>query len=566
MAQTNFCITFRQNTSSYAAEEGGSPVFKPLRLGTRSADQPGAEVTFIMMHFMFGLIIIFCSLPTVFAAPAPATTQWMAIRMKGQSITSAQIAKFLEDTLLGDPMKIALFSLAGGDYERYEVEKQRWIQKNFDVGLRTMGYLAHVQSTGMIDSALNGGQAFQLPTGTALKILQDREQEVLKPYMDKEGIQSARIKYAKFLMQSRYPHRPQQDAESLYWDWYKAEEQRIMERLRIRAVMEWLVVRAGSGLPKTNISPFDFQPFIEKTKMEIHAAFTPSVRSPEQVRDLMDKHQHFQALLKKVDTLDPAQLVLSDLVNSAPNAVTALPTQLAPVFDDRFLHKLLAWEEKAVLYAREHPDAEKLRGLARKSLDEFFSQGGDERQFILARILSLSAILVENKIVRDPLRAAFKTSLAAALGTLQAELADPARIIAGYGKESLEAAVVNIVRSSLENHAGEHSRSIYYREVEDLAVSVIRLEVKRFIYQQRPLPKLEFFGKNDPELYTRVRKALERQRIHDALTALHENELRWSASATLELFPRPGEAIRGDRVWDYCQENSFRNELLEVKL
>ncbi|NUM89422.1 MAG: hypothetical protein HUU37_09485, partial [Bdellovibrionales bacterium] len=139
---------------------------------------------------------------------------------------------------------------------------------------------------------------------------------------------------------------------------------------------------------------------------------------------------------------------------------------------------------------------------------------------------------------------------------LRAELAQPARLVAARGDDTLEAALVDVARSSL----GETAST---REMVDLAVTAVRLEVKRTVSEAGQGPKLEFRSRQDPELYTRAKKAIEAQRIREALASLHENELRWAADIVLT--PSfGGEAIRGEAAWGFCQNNPFRNDLLET--
>jgi hypothetical protein len=499
-----------------------------------------------MRKFLSVISFVLC-LPVLVSAVG---SQWVALKLNGQIIGSGAIEEYVENLYLTDVMKIALFSLAQGNFDKYQVEKQQWIQRNFEKGLKTFAYLSIIQG-------LAGSQFFPADPS---KIVHDKENEVLKNYLQKgSGIQRARIQFAESLMKDGYPHKVQQDPEELYWDWYNGELKRVTEQLRIQAVMDWTRFRAMKEMQKSDT--FEIPAFLEKTQKEIALAFADPVYKSQIIKSIFAKNPHFHALIKNVELLDSSSVVLSDLIRLAPQMNSALAQVLSQQFANGFSEKIANWEQLVTNYAKNH-SAEELRQSARLALDEFFSQG-DERQFILSRLSILAAILVENSS-ENQVRGNLNALVASSMQKLAQELSTPAAFIEKHGNENIESAVVSSFRSHFTLQSAE---SAYLKEFSDFLASAVRLQVKRFVGTHQSPAQIQYHDKKDPQFYTRVMKLIDLTKIRQSLRTLHAEEFEWRADVVgLEVSPRAGETLSKQGAWKYSLDNQVYKELSEESL
>ncbi len=209
-------------------------------------------------------IILSLLLPALsYAAPK----QWTAIRVNDQPIASGQVENYTEATLLSRQEKIALFKLANRDFDRYQEQVRLWLSRNFERGLREMSFTAGVESTANREHS----RMFRHLAEIVATKLADREAEVLAPIMDKEkiGVRHARLRFAENLVLEGYPHRNNEPAEALYWDWFKSEERRITGSVRLEKAKEWANLKT---LNSRDISSLKNESLNQKADLEISPA------------------------------------------------------------------------------------------------------------------------------------------------------------------------------------------------------------------------------------------------------------------------------------------------------
>jgi hypothetical protein len=497
------------------------------------------------IHYLF--LLMFLS-PALLQAQA---SQWVALRLSGQIINNTAVEEYIENLLLTDAMKVALFSLAQGDFSKYQIEKQQWIQRNFERGLKTIAYV----------SVMQGLAGVQFQPLDPSKILHDKENEVLKSYLQKGmGIKLSRIKFAEDKMQNRYPHAPNQDPEQFYWQWYDQELKRITEQLRLQALMGWMRYRGLQDMQKAD--SMKVPAFLEETQKEINLAFEKPIYNQQKIKEILGKNPQFHALIKSAEIPDLSALGLSELIKQSPNFARAIDTELAGQFSKTFSDKIINWENLAKNYSEKYANAEDLRKYARQALDEFFSKGQVE-QFILSRLLTLAIILVENKNEANA-RVGLAANIETATQKFAHSLTDAKAFIAQYGDEKLEVALISHFRNQFSSLTSE---SLYLREFTDFMASMVRIQASKFLAAHQLPAQIQYHDKKDPQFYTRVMKMMNISHLRQALVKLHDEEFGWRATSVgLEVFPKSDEKLTKQGAWKYSLDNQIYKELLEESL
>lgn len=488
-------------------------------------------------------------------------------KIKGVPITNEVVNKFIENTMLTDPIKIVLFSIAGSNWEQYQFEKKKWLERQFDQGLRIFSYLVVAQSMAMSEVNFSGGDFLNVPVKDFLSAIQSRENEVLKKYLETgRGIQWAREQYGQYLIENKFPKTEVQSALNVYWDWYHNEELRIGEQIRINHTLRWLVEKSSATQKELFNKDlfFEFTPFIQKTRSEIELTFA-QVKNFSQVQVIMKKNPHFSTLIEDIEVKNPGQISIIDLSTVVPEFVDSAQKYFKDYFAKEFSKTLWEREKKIFEFLDRYHDAGILRQYARQNMDEFFSDSGDERKLILANLLSLAALAKEHK-QKSSIKTEFQPVVQKIIDSLVFSM-DHFKDFALKSKQlDFESALIAQSRNILE---AEKSISInpFKKEFAQFTIALIRLEIKKFISNSVTPVKVKLIANNDARLYSRVRKHLESKQLLQGITNFNENEVQWSANENLVIFPTVDKQITRTQVWNFLiNNNPIYQKLLNLEV
>lgn len=482
---------------------------------------------------------------------------WSALRVGSKMLSNYDVKETISHTVLNEDAHKALFRLAEGDWARYQELKNSVVEENFEPGLKRMAYalLLEEMATNPIRRSDRSREAFTVTTQDFQQALQERENQVLKEWLDQRlGIVVARQEYGKKLREEGYPHRADESAEEIFWRWYEEQRIRIKEEFRMREVARFEQVRAGQQVRSDQVS--------RALKIgDLHRELTQKIE-----RELHNKElttQEVQALLRQDSRLELVTRRITHL--SLPNtplkriaelnqarfqdAVELIRTQLAPELGNQRVERILYYEDQAQTLVQRYESAEELAQLSNDRLEKFVL-GGSYNDFMMARLYDLAQKTKTHNPDREAIRERVNQKLRQALAWVRTQNQTGELYLTNDFQSLLfEDALARALRQHLQVDQIEDS---YEKAVLDMAIWVAKFEAKKVALRDRGLVHVDFDRQQSSTTYKRLERHILQEEFREGLARFHRHEVE-RETYRLEINPDGRTRLSDREAWSYIR-------------
>lgn len=376
---------------------------------------------------------------------------WVAARIGDKMYTNMDVEDFITRSQLSDIEKTFLFKRADKDFNKYlALKKQRIYESNKEIynqGLKKMVYQEMVKQHAIREMRSNsrrsrrssgplglgnlfgGGnnsqpvdnnrRAFNITEDQFFKMVQDKEDQVLKVWLDQSlGIVKARQEFGSQLKKNDFPHKATDSNEDVYWRWYKSMKNAIMQDMLSKEVQKWEAIQANKRNPTMHIRPSDIYDFHKEIGTYINENINNQDMPYKNWTGLMAEKPEISVLMEDTKLLSlgaasPYSIMQSD-ASKFQELKKDIESAFLPQIGQGLVAKILNYENKAQVLANKYPSVERL-----VALYEEHDRRADDKSLMLSKLYKMAASIKEGKADRQKTRQIIQTVFVNALVKLK---------------------------------------------------------------------------------------------------------------------------------------------------
>gem|GEM_PF-2952192 len=462
-------------------------------------------------------------------------SRWTVAEFNRKNISNQELERFIEHSRMSDSQKIDLFKQADGDFEKYKRLKADWIYEWWRPALKQLIYYKILE-----EEARKLGKerrTFRTTQNEFYKLTDDAEHDILKSLLDQgKGIEFARKEFAKFLIESQYPHRQGESLLDTYFRWFKAQNERAREQIRVSEVNKSEFFAAH---PKAKPNYFQNITAIyelnKQARAQIDQLFSKQNLTEVEIEQAMRERPLMATLIKKINTFSlkesSLQVIKSRNLEKYRAILAKLSEQKNVLYGDAKLARLLQYEQIALQLSGENT-IDQLKKKQADSEESFMkSANGDFQDLMMARLYSL-AVLVKEGANREQARTKFRTAINSGFAYLKGNIASEAF----YQKEETKNLILSdLLAKELEDQFKiSDVRDEYLKQLLNMATWVIKFDAKKLVSsdQTEYVPMIRDYQKHEAQPYL---EAFEIQQSFDRELAKYRRKLKdkYKYSSTL---------------------------------
>jgi hypothetical protein len=475
---------------------------------------------------------------------------WSALRVGTTMKTSYDIQEYIRTTKISENTHRSLFRLAEGDWNRYQELVGQVVDESFEAALNEVAYgllLEHMATRNLRRGETR--QAFTVTTEEYNKTIQERENEVLREWLDQRlGIVVARREFGKKLKETGYPHRDTETHEDIYWRWYKTQQELVKHALHRREVNRFEQIRAMTLSTDRRYRPLAISDLYRELENHVQTELQGLRLTPREVAEIQRSKPEIGLVINSINLLSLSGAPMSRIAQTPEVGAQKLRESLALIRNDfnqaigsERVDRILHYEEMAAMLAQRHNDVERLRQLSRQR-EEAFVRSANHNDFMMSKLYDLAIIQLQQNPDRNQVRTNVQNRMTRGLEWLRREN-QTGQIYLQESVQNLlfEDSVARVLRQNLNV---EQITDAYERAVTDMAIWVVRFEAKRVSFQDEAIVHVDVAQLREREVYQRIDNHLQREMFLNGLERFHREELP-RHSYMLQITPFDGPTIRG---------------------
>ena len=402
-----------------------------------------------MKKIILALIISFTSFSTF--AQEPFLVVWIAARVGVKMYTNMDVEDFITRSQLSDMEKTVLFKRADKNFNKYLALKKRRIYENdkeiYNQGLKKMVYQEMVKQHALREmnnnssrSRRNSGplglgnifggnnnsrpaesnrRAFNITEDQFFKMVQEKEDQVLKVWLDKRlGINKARQEFGSQLKKNDYPHKRSDSSEDVYWRWYKSMKNALKQNVLSKEVQKWEAIQATKRNPTMHIRPTDIYDFHKEIGVYINEKVNDKDMTYKDWTTMVANKPEINVLMEGTKILSlgaasPYSIMQND-ASKFKKLKKDIEKNFLPQIGQELITKVLNYENKAKILADKYTTVERLVELYQEH-----DRRADDKSLMLSKLYKMAASIKEGKADRPKTRQIIQTVFANALVKLK---------------------------------------------------------------------------------------------------------------------------------------------------
>lgn len=480
---------------------------------------------------------------------------WLAGKFLNKIYTNYDVEQYLERAVLNDAQRGQLFEMAGKDYYKYKELVKTHTKDSFESGLKSLmmnKVLEHHATTG---KNVREWKAFKISPDDFYKRIQELEDKVLKPLLDKGlGIVKSREQFGSYLVEQNFPHKKDETNTDVYFRWYKDQKYRLKHEIRTQEARRYEAVAAMGHRKEIYIRPTESNDFYKNGKRKIEAELDNKMMNQTQVSNYISKNPDLRLLIKDVYYIGLNSAPLSRILEESEEQYNAAHKQALDGITSSLtadkIKKIVSYEALAAKLAKKYNDVEKLEEKAKKSSQEFL-QTGNYKDAMKARLYSIAASLVESKSNRDNIKTDLESTLAISFEELSKTLATKEAFTGDKTRKLLFEDVVSFhLKASFKSTLNEKYEG-HLAKVLNLAAWVLEFDAKKISFNAPTEVSVEMKPFMDWDTQKTIQDHLKMKEFKKLMKDFKERKLRYDVEGYFSIDINGSEQLNGVDAYDW---------------
>ena len=359
---------------------------------------------------------------------------WIAGKVGQNIISSYDVIKHIEYSILTERQKISLFKEANSNFDKYQrLIKKRALDNdarlfNFALAqimrtqilqndafryIREQNFTARNNRPNAVTRFLTSGNnsnetkakttfRFQTTVRQFNEAVSNNESRFLQKSLDQGlGIVRAREIFGQELKNQGFPHRFSESASEVYWRWYKSAEKRIKFELLENEIARWERYKATKRDQDLFLRPGSSFDFYRDLKSKIERELHGQKMNAEQLEQYLTQNSEVLLVLQDAQAIGPQTMSMKRLSQIATETnhhfynFEDLKNELVYDFKNRsqgLTNEVLRYEQTGKVLFQRHGSSKRLRELARK-----YDLSTNDSDLMLSRLYAIAEITKEVK-------------------------------------------------------------------------------------------------------------------------------------------------------------------------
>ncbi len=484
---------------------------------------------------------------------------WIAGKFLNKIYTNYDVTQYMERALLDDAQRGKLFEEAGRDYNAYKALVRKYTKKSFGPALRVLMYNKILEHHATSGKSVKEWKAFRISPTDYHKRIQDLENEVLKPLLDKRlGIVKSRDQFGAYLIKNNFPHKEGESNTDVYFRWYNDQKFRLKHELRTSEAQRYEAIAAMGHRKELYIRPMEQSDFFKRVKKDIERDLEGKKLTQSEVSSILRKNPDLKVVIKDIHYLSlnsaPLSRILEESEAKFEEAKAVAINGITPSLTAKKIEKILSYEALAAKMAKKYDDADKLKLASQKSMEKFMATS-NYKEIMKAKIYALAATLVEEKADRTNIASIMSKALEKAMSELKAKLPNKETYTSdNVNKLLFEDLIVVHLRKSLEAQLGSDLNG-YLKKALNMALWTIEFDAKKIAINSKPEVTVELREYMTFETQKRIQDHLKMLQFKGLMTDFRENTLRRRMEGLFSVDLDGRNQLNGRNAFDWILEN-----------
>ncbi|MBK26267.1 MAG: hypothetical protein CME70_19870 [Halobacteriovorax sp.] len=484
---------------------------------------------------------------------------WIAGKFLNKIYTNYDVTQYMERALLDDAQRGKLFKEAGGDYNQYKTLVRKYTKKSFGPALKVLMYNKILEHHATFGKSVGEWKAFRISPSDYHKRIQDLENKVLKPLLDKRlGIVKSRDQFGAYLIENNFPHKEGESNTDVYFRWYNDQKFRLKHELRTSEAQRYEAIAAMGHRRELYIRPTEQNDFFKRVKREIERDLEGKKLSQTEVSNILRKNPDLKVVIKDIHYLSlnsaPLSRILEESAQKFEEAKAIAINGITPSLSMQKINKVLSYEALAAKMAKKYNDVDKLTKASQKAMEKFMATS-NYKEIMKAKLYALAATLVEEKADRSNIAATITNVLEKAMADLKVKLPIKETYTSDNVKKLLfEDLIVVHLRDSIKEQLGSRFDG-YLKKALNMALWTIEFDAKKIAINAKPEVSVELREYMTFETQKRIQDHLKMLQFKELMTDFRENQLRRRMEGLFSVDLDGKNQLNGTNAFDWLLEN-----------